>query len=227
MAKQTGFLKIIGTIGDITFYEMDGEFYARKKSSLDGKRVKRDPKFKRTMDEAIGFGKASAATRAVYWALPEELRVHGFYGRLTGRMRRLMRAGKNAKEAQLQLLRDLCAEQGTTVEKDVVRKSQFDGFADQVLKKIFKPSENSTHEQRPQHNLRQWLSDEREEISMLLQEMGKRKIKVVVVVNNEDSEHKGAVRSRRRISRSGLLEVQEESTVPCRGIIKWHQFAIG
>jgi hypothetical protein len=59
MAKQIGFLKITGTLGDITFYELDGEFYARKKSSLDGKRVKKDPRFRRTMYEAGEFGKAS------------------------------------------------------------------------------------------------------------------------------------------------------------------------
>jgi len=137
MAKQIGIFKIIGTIGDITFYEMDGEFYARKKSSLDGKRVKRDPKFRRTMEEAIGFGKASTATRAVYWALPEEMQVHGFYGILTGRMRKLMRAGKTAKEAQLQLLRELCAEAGALPQQDAPMGSKHDDFAEQLLKDVF------------------------------------------------------------------------------------------
>ena len=137
MAKQTGIFKIIGTIGGITFYEMDGEFYARKKSSLDGKRVKRDPKFKRTMEEAIGFGKASAAARAVYWALPAELRVHGFYGRLTGRMRKLMREGRTAQEAQLQLLHELCAEHLIPEQQDGPGKRQADGFADQLLNEVF------------------------------------------------------------------------------------------
>ena len=137
MAKQIGIFKIIGTIGEFTFYEMDGEFYARKKSSLDGKRVKRDPKFRRTMEEAIGFGKASTATRAVYWALPAELRVHGFYGILTGRMRKLMRAGKTAKEAQLQLLRELCAEVGVTAQQDAHMNSKHDDFADQLLNEVF------------------------------------------------------------------------------------------
>jgi hypothetical protein len=143
MAKQTGIFKIIGTIGDITFYEMDGEFYARKKSSLDGKRVKKDPKFKRTMEEAIEFGKASAATRAVYWALPEEMRVHGFYGILTGRMRKLMRAGKTANEAQLQLLHELCAEAGAIGQQDAPGKSQADGFADHLLSEVFAVGSNT------------------------------------------------------------------------------------
>jgi hypothetical protein len=143
MAKQIGIFKIIGTIGDITFYEMDGEFYARKKSSLDGKRVKKDPRFRRTMEEAIGFGKASTATRAVYWALPAELRVHGFYGILTGRMRKLMRGGRAAKEAQLQLLQELCAEAGALAQQDAPRKKEADGFADQVLRAVLAADEET------------------------------------------------------------------------------------
>jgi len=137
MAKQIGIFKIIGTIGDITFYEMDGQFYARKKSSLDGKRVKKDPRFRRTMEEAIAFGNASAATREVYWALPAEQRVHGAYGRLTGRMRRMMRAGKTAKEAQLQLLRELCAEAVVPAQHDAPKKSKQYDFAEQLLKDVF------------------------------------------------------------------------------------------
>jgi len=187
MAKQTGIFKIIGTIGDITFYEMDGEFYARKKSSLDGKRVKKDPKFKRTMEEAIGFGKASAAARAVYWALPEELRVHGFYGRLTGRMRKLMRAGKTAQEAQLQLLRELCAEQRKTIEQNVAINNKAEDFAEQVLRQVFQSSETPAHEQSSQRTLHQRISDEHEEMRMLLQAIGRRKAKIIVEVNKSDS----------------------------------------
>ena len=200
MAKQTGIFKIIGTIGDITFYEMDGEFYARKKSSLDGKRVKKDPKFKRTMEEAIGFGKASTATRAVYWALPEKLRVHGFYGRLTGRMRRLMREGKSAQEAQLQLLRELCAEAGAPAQQEAPRKSQQDDLAEQLLKQVFNnPNEDTVHEQSSQQKLSQWLSDEREDIRLLLQETRRHKVKISFALNNEDVGH-GSQQSLRRLS---------------------------
>lgn len=41
MAKQIGPVFITGTIGDICFYKMDGQYYARMKSSLSSKRVKR------------------------------------------------------------------------------------------------------------------------------------------------------------------------------------------
>lgn len=41
MAKQAGDIKLRGTIQNITFYPIGEEYYARKKSSLDGKRFGR------------------------------------------------------------------------------------------------------------------------------------------------------------------------------------------
>jgi hypothetical protein len=37
MAKQIGDIKITGTYDNVTYYKMDGEYYARSKSSLTGK----------------------------------------------------------------------------------------------------------------------------------------------------------------------------------------------
>ena len=123
------------------------------------------------MEEAAGFGKASAAARAVYWALPAELRVHGLYGILTGRMRKLMREGRTAQEAQLQLLRELCAEQGAAMQQGAPAGSKPEGFADRLLRQIFNgPGE---------------ASGEQEEIGLLLQAMGRRKCKVVAVAEKD------------------------------------------
>jgi hypothetical protein len=72
MAKQVGDIIIIGTIDDITFYVMEGKGYARKKSRLTGKRVKKDPKFKRTMQSAHRLGRASQLASKVYRSLPKE-----------------------------------------------------------------------------------------------------------------------------------------------------------
>jgi hypothetical protein len=49
MAKQTGIILLTGTIGNMTFYKRDSGYYARMKSSLDGRRVKTDPAFRNTM----------------------------------------------------------------------------------------------------------------------------------------------------------------------------------
>ena len=72
MAKQTGDYKITGTYDNVTYYQMDGEYYARSKSCLKGERVKRDPKFKRTMQSANRFGRGNQLASKVYRSLPGE-----------------------------------------------------------------------------------------------------------------------------------------------------------
>jgi hypothetical protein len=79
MAKQIGEIKIVGTFADITFYKMDGQYYARKKTSLTGKRVKRDPKFARTMASARRLGRGSQLASKVYRSLPRTEQVYAVY----------------------------------------------------------------------------------------------------------------------------------------------------
>ncbi len=143
MAKQTGPLQITGTIGGITFYEMDGQFYARSKSSLDGRRVRKDPKFRRTMQEAGEFGKASKAARELYWQMPEEKRKHGMYGRLTGKMRKLLKAGKSLEEAKLALMQELDIAPVADMQEPVQKNIPAVRFAEQLLQEIFAGERNA------------------------------------------------------------------------------------
>ena len=82
MAKQIGDIILVGTIDDITFYEMDGKGYARHKSSLTGKKVKRDPRFKRTMESAHRLGRGSQLASKVYRSLPREAQVYALFKEL-------------------------------------------------------------------------------------------------------------------------------------------------
>ena len=66
MATQIGLLQIIGTVGGICFYRMDGKYYARKKSNLSGERVKSDPVFAETMRYAKRMGSASKIASVLY-----------------------------------------------------------------------------------------------------------------------------------------------------------------
>src|SRR5688500_2015159 len=79
MAKQVGDIIIEGTIDDITFYKMEGKGYARMKTSLTGKRVKKDPKFKRTMQSAHRLGRGSQLAAKVYRSLPREEQKYALY----------------------------------------------------------------------------------------------------------------------------------------------------
>lgn len=93
MARQTGKIKLTGTKGNITFYEMDGKYYARQKSSLTGKRVKKDPAFRLTMMYAGWLAKASKIAAVVYSSLPEDEREHHQYRTMTGIAMKMLKAG--------------------------------------------------------------------------------------------------------------------------------------
>ncbi|WP_303317201.1 hypothetical protein Q4Q34_02035 [Flavivirga abyssicola] len=58
MAKQTGIIKLKGTIGDISFYKSTDGHLARSKGGVDGKRIANDPAFQRTRENGSEFGRA-------------------------------------------------------------------------------------------------------------------------------------------------------------------------
>lgn len=70
MAKQAGLFKITGCIDNLCFYEMGGDYYVRSKSSLDRKRVKTDPAFKRTRYYADVMGRASSMASSIRRCIP-------------------------------------------------------------------------------------------------------------------------------------------------------------
>ena len=99
MAKQIGDIIIVGTIDDITFYGMEGKGYARRKSSLTGKKVKRDPQFTRTMQSAHRLGKGSQLASKVYRSLPRQEQVYALFKELKHIAILAIKEGKNDAEA--------------------------------------------------------------------------------------------------------------------------------
>lgn len=93
MAKQEGAIHIEGCIDNIVFYRLGCNFYARMKSSLDGKRVKKDPAFKETMFYAGLLARASKIASSVYKNIICEQKKNGLYRTLTGQSIRLLKAG--------------------------------------------------------------------------------------------------------------------------------------
>ena len=66
MARQTGLIKVKGKLDGLSFYEKDGQMFARKASSLSKNRIMTVPKYKRTrenMGEFSGCAKASRGFR--------------------------------------------------------------------------------------------------------------------------------------------------------------------
>lgn len=97
MARQAGEYFITGTYDNVTFYEMDGQHYARMKSSLSGKRVIRDARFKRTMEHAMIFGKANKIASELYRQLPREEKGRIARYALISKCRSLLAEGFNCE----------------------------------------------------------------------------------------------------------------------------------
>ncbi len=58
MAKQTGIIKLKGTIGGISFYKTADGHLAREKGGVDKSRIQNDPAFQRTRENGSEFGRA-------------------------------------------------------------------------------------------------------------------------------------------------------------------------
>lgn len=105
MAKQVGNIKIGSQrIGRLVFYKMGNEYYVRTKSSLTGKRVKKDPKFRRSMKSAGRLARASKIASAVYKALPANFRIFSLYRSFTGEAIMMLKQGMKEEEVLVKLL---------------------------------------------------------------------------------------------------------------------------
>lgn len=69
MARQSGIIKLKGTIGDITFYKSQDGYLARQKGGVDKVRFLNDPKFQRTRENAQEFGRAGKASKTLCTAI--------------------------------------------------------------------------------------------------------------------------------------------------------------
>ncbi|PSL50178.1 hypothetical protein CLV51_1011522 [Chitinophaga niastensis] len=92
MAWQSGPVVYVGTIGICCFYKLGDKYYLRRKSTLSGKRVKKDPVFRNTMKYAGILATASRMAAAVYRALPKEQKKHVLYRKLTGIAMKMLKA---------------------------------------------------------------------------------------------------------------------------------------
>jgi len=69
MAKQTGIIKLKGTIGGISFYKTSDGHLAREKGGPDANRIANDPAFQRTRENGSEFGRAGKGGKLLRIAL--------------------------------------------------------------------------------------------------------------------------------------------------------------
>jgi hypothetical protein len=98
MAQQCGPLFFECTWDDITFYKMEGKYYARKKSSLTRERVLNDPAFAKTRLSAMQLGIASKIASAIYSQLPIGWRQKWIYEEFTGEAKIMLQQEHSPQE---------------------------------------------------------------------------------------------------------------------------------
>jgi hypothetical protein len=88
MAKQRGFLKIEGTLGDVTFVKTQDGYLVKEKTDI-GSRIASDKAFQRTRENNAEFGRAGKACKTLRAAL-KSLLLNAKDGRLTSRLTKEM-----------------------------------------------------------------------------------------------------------------------------------------
>src|ERR1051325_1355806 len=94
MAKQTGIIKLKGTIDGVSFYKTIDGHVARAKGGVDAARIKNDPKFARTRENNAEFSEAAKSGKLLRRALRTLLKVASD-ARMTGRLTKTMADIKN------------------------------------------------------------------------------------------------------------------------------------
>lgn len=82
MARQTSFIKLEGTMGDVTFYKGQNGSFARQKGGIDKAKILNDPNFQRVRENLAEFARAAAVSNILKGAFREiilrskDLRTH-------------------------------------------------------------------------------------------------------------------------------------------------------
>lgn len=114
MAKQSGIIKLEGTIGDISFYKTQDGMLARAKGGVSSDRIQSDAAFQRTRENMEEFGKAGGAGKLLRTAFRQYLQ-NGADNRMVSRLTKGMmvvlkadatstRGQRNVLDGELELL---------------------------------------------------------------------------------------------------------------------------
>lgn len=88
MAKQRGFLKLEGTLGDVTFVKTQDGYLVKEKTDI-GSRIATDKAFQRTRENNAEFGRAGKAAKLLRTSI-KSLLLSAKDSRLTSRLTKVM-----------------------------------------------------------------------------------------------------------------------------------------
>lgn len=100
MARQVGAFKLTGTIDNLVFYCMEGQYYVRTKSSIDGKRFWKDKAFAGSRKSVGLLGAASALASQLYRLLPKERKSRELFREITGKVKLHLASGAELPSIQ-------------------------------------------------------------------------------------------------------------------------------
>jgi hypothetical protein len=120
MARQSGLIKLKGTLDNVNFYKTKDGNLARMKTSVDAARIASDPAFVRTRENGAEFGSSAKAGKLVRDAFRTLLQVASDGG-VTSRMTKVMTSIKNFDVQSARGLRSVAL-----------------GIADQAAKELLK-----------------------------------------------------------------------------------------
>ena len=163
MARQSSFLKLEGTIGDVTFYKGRTGFKARQKGGVSRNKLLNDPRFQRTRENMQEFSRAAGAAKFLKDAF-REIALKSSDGSLHNRLYSIAmkvvksdilgnRGERTFEQGDLQLLRDFQFCNQSTIENTLFKTPEILDEADQVSviipelipRKYLRTVEKTTH----------------------------------------------------------------------------------
>ena len=98
MARQKSFLKIEGTLDELTFYRNDGSYLVKTKGGVSADRIANDPTFQRTRENGAEFGMSASAGKQLRLAF-RNLMMTASDKLVTSRLTKVMTDVKNLDAA--------------------------------------------------------------------------------------------------------------------------------
>jgi hypothetical protein len=137
MARQSGLIKIKGTLDNVSFYKTKDGDLARMKTSVDGDRIANDPAFIRTRENNSEFGSSARYGKLTRDNL-RPISMNATDGRVVARMTKIMTQIKNLDTTSIRGARNVGVAMATAQAKALLKGFEFNSDA-MLSSMLFKP----------------------------------------------------------------------------------------
>ncbi|MCF8409412.1 MAG: hypothetical protein K9G36_10605 [Crocinitomicaceae bacterium] len=137
MARQSGLIKIKGTLDNVSFYKTKDGDLARMKTSVDGDRIANDPAFVRTRENNSEFGSSARSGKLTRDNL-RPISMNATDGRVVARMTKIMTQIKNLDTTSVRGARNVGVAMATAQAKALLKGFEFNNDA-MLSSMLFKP----------------------------------------------------------------------------------------